>query len=123
MNADNPDERRHFSRVGFDVAATLQSGAQGLEVQVRDLSLNGALLELPARAALTAKARCWLHVPLSAEVEISMHLELVHLRDGLAGFHCLEIDIDSMSHLRRLVELNSGDPELLQRELAELGGP
>jgi len=32
------------------------------------------------------------------------------------------IDLDSISHLRRLVELNLGDEALLERELAALGG-
>ena len=38
----------------------------------------------------------------------------------LAGLHCLAIDIDSVTHLRRLVELNLGDPALLEREVSAL---
>jgi hypothetical protein len=34
--------------------------------------------------------------------------------------HCDNIDVDSVTHLRRLVALNSGDPKLLDRELAAL---
>nr|WP_301289302.1 PilZ domain-containing protein [Natronocella acetinitrilica] len=121
MTTRNQDDRRSFSRVMFESAGVLQSGHYPLEVQVQDLSLNGALLALPAHATLTDGARCRLDIPLSADVEISMQLELVHQNGNLAGFHCLEIDLDSMSHLRRLVELNTGDTELLQRELADLG--
>jgi len=36
------------------------------------------------------------------------------------GFACTHIDIDSAAHLRRLVELNLGNPELLARELSAL---
>jgi hypothetical protein len=39
----------------------------------------------------------------------------------LLGFVCQYIDLDSISHLRRLVELNLGDGSLLERELAALG--
>ena len=42
------------------------------------------------------------------------------LQDHL-GFVCRHIDLDSISHLRRLVELNLGDESLLERELAALG--
>ena len=43
-------------------------------------------------------------------------------QDGeLIGFVCRHIDVDSISHLRRLVELNLGDEALLERELAALG--
>jgi hypothetical protein len=33
---------------------------------------------------------------------------------------CDSIDLDSITHLRRLVELNAGDPRELDRELAIL---
>jgi hypothetical protein len=33
---------------------------------------------------------------------------------------CESIDLDSITHLRRLVELNAGDPALLERELTAL---
>jgi hypothetical protein len=36
------------------------------------------------------------------------------------GLRCDRLDVDSMSHLRRLVELNLGDPALLERDLQSL---
>jgi len=32
------------------------------------------------------------------------------------------VDIDSITHLRRLIELQLGDPALLDRDLAQLSG-
>jgi hypothetical protein len=46
---------------------------------------------------------------------------LTRTRDDLLGFVCRHIDLESISHLRRLVELNLGDESLLERELAALG--
>jgi hypothetical protein len=43
-----------------------------------------------------------------------------HTRGQNAGLLCLDIDIDSVTHLRRLVELNLGDSDLLERELSAL---
>jgi hypothetical protein len=37
------------------------------------------------------------------------------------GYRWEKIDLDSFSQLKRLVELNLGDPELLNRELSALG--
>jgi len=54
---------------------------------------------------------------------VQMEVRLAHSRDGLLGFECRAIDLDSLSHLRRLVELNLGDARLLDRELAALGRP
>lgn len=57
---------------------------------------------------------------LGLDVLIRMEISLAWARDGLLGFECQHIDLDSISHLRRLVELNLGDEELLERELALL---
>lgn len=45
---------------------------------------------------------------------------VVHCEDGHLGFRCDHIDLDSISHLKRLVELNLSDEALLERELSEL---
>jgi len=39
---------------------------------------------------------------------------------GKAGMICRSIDLDSITHLRRLIAMNTGDPTLLQRELQSL---
>jgi hypothetical protein len=41
-------------------------------------------------------------------------------RDGDIGLECLQLDIDSAGHLRRLIELNLAEESLLQRQLAQL---
>jgi hypothetical protein len=49
-----------------------------------------------------------------------MSVELVHKEKGRLGFKCKHIDIDSITHLRRLVELNLGNADMLERELSAL---
>jgi len=46
---------------------------------------------------------------------------VAHVEGGRVGLRRTHIDIESVTHLRRLVELNLGDPALLERELHELG--
>ena len=41
--------------------------------------------------------------------------------NGLWGLKWLQIDVGSLQHLRRLIELNTNDPTMLTRELSELG--
>ncbi len=113
-------ERRHFSRVELQRPATLTGLGIEAEVEVLDVSLKGVLIALPAPARLTPDADYRLCLPLSAETEIRMDLRPAHRSEDRAGFHCTRIVVDSMSHLRRLVELNLGDATLLRRELAEL---
>jgi hypothetical protein len=50
-----------------------------------------------------------------------MEVVLTRAQPQSLGFVCRHIDLDSISHLRRLVELNLGDEQLLERELAALG--
>ena len=115
------NEQRHFTRIPFDAEANIECGNRQWRSQLLDISLRGALLNRPAdwQGQLGDRCRLALHLADSA-VEIDMDAEVAHLEDDHIGFHCLHIDLDSVTHLRRLVELNLGDQALLERELAEL---
>ena len=122
--APRGDERRQHARIAFHTAARLVFGERHVEVAVLDISLKGALLRLPAdseSSGLTAGVDCQLEVPLDdTSGMIRMDARVAHLGGGLLGVVCQLIDIDSVTHLRRLVELNLGDPALLERELSAL---
>ncbi|MCY1558615.1 hypothetical protein D9M68_955670 [compost metagenome] len=62
-------------------------------------------------------------ISLGAGIEVQMEVELTRAEGDQLGFVCRHIDLDSISHLRRLVELNLGDEELLERDLTALGEP
>jgi hypothetical protein len=114
-------ERRKHSRVAFHAPATLIFSDRMLEVVVLDLSLKGALVRLLAGTTLADQAPCKLRVQLDEMLAgIVMETRVVHLEGRHAGLLCLSIDLDSVTHLRRLVELNLGDSALLDRELSEL---
>jgi len=49
-----------------------------------------------------------------------MTASVAHIDPTRIGFICEHIDLDSITHLKRLVELNLGDEELLHRELSSL---
>jgi len=115
------EERRQYSRISFASPAQLLLGKRALEVQVLDLSLKGALLHLPDAADLAMGEAADLDLPLDEMGNrIRMQTTVAHLEGRQAGLVCQIIDIDSVTHLRRLVELNLGNADLLQRELAVL---
>ncbi len=55
-----------------------------------------------------------------SEIEIKMETTICHIEANHIGLKCKHIDIDSISYLKRLIELNLADDELLHRELAML---
>lgn len=108
----------------------LQLCGHGLACEVRDLSLKGALLTCPAVNDVSRFAKrgeaCELRLILSGagDVVVSMSGDIAHVETGAGclhiGMRCREIDLDSITHLRRLVELNLGDASALDREMAAL---
>jgi hypothetical protein len=116
----NP-QRRIFSRIRFHSGARLLAGEQEGDCEVCDLSLKGALLRPAVTPGPVPGERCLLEIALDGSgTTIRMEGDVVHTENGCIGLACREIDLDSITHLRRLLELNLGTPELLQRELAAL---
>lgn len=60
---------------------------------------------------------------LSPEHNIEMNAKIIHLDNEIVGLVCQEMDIDSLTTLRRLLEFNLANPEEINRELAELIQP
>jgi len=114
-------ERRHFARVAFDAPADLITVDGKVSTSVLDLSLKGALVSLPPDHRLSPGVPCLLCVRLQGdEQRIVLGAEVAHLEASRAGLICRSIDIESITHLRRLIEINLGESDLLERELKAL---
>ncbi|ARN74405.1 PilZ domain-containing protein [Oceanicoccus sagamiensis] len=118
----NDIERRVFSRIAFTGEITLSQGDQEWIATLADLSLKGLLIVTPDNWNADTSQLIEATINLDEETSITMSLNWRHTRHGQSGFECEHIDIDSIIHLRRLVELNLGDEHLLERELTSLGG-
>lgn len=118
---DDKQNRRRFRRILFDAGCQLHQGDNSWSTQVADISLNGVLLEEPKDWDGDPNQPFEIVIPLDAqEAAIVMAVSLKHEEDGSLGFLCQYIDLESVSHLKRLVELNLGDDALLSRELSAL---
>lgn len=114
-------ERRKFSRVVYQASASLEAGEQHWPTQLLDLSLKGALVTTPTSWNGAAGDEYVLNFTLGeSNIELSMEVTLCHLQADHLGLKTTSIDIESATHLKRLVELNMGDDELLHRELEQL---
>lgn len=117
---DDHDERRRFHRIAFDAGTEISQGDQRWKVTLLDLSLQGLLVQRPEHWNIATGEPVQVRIYLGFDVNVYMEAELAWEREGLLGLACRHIDLDSISHLRRLVELNLGDESLLERELTLL---
>lgn len=123
MSNTTLDERRNFSRIPFIAIAHVhaEKGEMHLSCKVLDVSLNGLLIAKPDGWRGQIKDKYLIDLLLeNAQLVIKMSAAVAHIDDQSIGFICEHIDLDSISHLKRLVELNLGDEALLHRELASL---
>ena len=113
-------ERRQFQRLHFDAHAQLICAGQAHPVHPLDISLQGALVKAGAGLHWPKEAPCQLIITLGEGCHIAMASEVAHVQEAYIGLRCRSIDLDSITHLRRLLELQLGDPALLERDLSQL---
>jgi len=117
-NVHSP-ELRHFSRILFNAPATLSVEQINHPCEVLDLSLRGALIRISMTLPVGIQAVLALTLG-SDDTQIVMTGEVAHIEQDHIGLRCVQIDVDSITHLRRLLELNLADAALLERELSAL---
>lgn len=119
---DASEEKRRFTRVDFDATTTVSDNSGGhWHTQLLDISLKGVLVERPDAWQGEIKDEFKIEIQLNNDITIAMSVTVAHIEKTQVGFRCEHIDFDSISHLRRLMELNLGDAELINRELSMLG--
>lgn len=118
------DDQRRFQRIEFDAQVQLDVAGQSYPGILRDISLKGALVVLgdtgqpiqegsPGHLVIRLDGGA---VEMQMDVEVAYYHPLRHA----CGLNIHTMDVDSASHLRRLVEVNLGDENALQRELSNL---
>ena len=112
--------RRRFRRIAFDARTELSQGNHRWPVKLLDLSLKGLLVQRPTPWLGDRNQIFSVDIHLSEETEIRMDVQLTHEEHDQLGFVCRYFSLVSVSSLRRLIELNLGDPQELERELGAL---
>jgi hypothetical protein len=125
MHTTDTGGERRFSRIHFNAIAQLhfQGETETQHTHLLDISLKGVLLKTTSAARDLTGKTCRVVLVLGREERITMEGRVVHQEGQYVGIECRHIDLESMTSLRRLVELNMGDVDLLERELADLFKP
>jgi hypothetical protein len=125
-NLNTSGEKRRFSRVDFvDAVQVTSDDVEGnhhasWEAQCIDISMQGMLLEVPDNFPLEIGLPFEVELILSEDVVIEMPCTLVHIEGQQAGFRAEMMSLDSLTSLRRLLELNLADNLEVERELSAL---
>lgn len=120
MSESLQSERRRFTRIPFDAEAELRVGESSWMVTIEDISLKGVLLAHPAGFDAPLGIEMVVEAWLDSDVQLLLPVTLARIDKDFLGCACGVIDLDSITHLRRLVELNLEDSSLLDRELEHL---
>ncbi len=122
------NNKRRFQRIPFDAQVRLKLTNKSTESIItgllNDISLKGALIAVAdSMPALNVGQTGELTIiPDQGDIQMVLTVEVAYqLTDSLLyGFNVLSFDVDSASHLRRLIEVNLGDESSLKRELGNL---
>ena len=114
-------ESRRFERTDFKVRGFI--GVENSEVpfSIVNISLQGILISPDRDLVLERNTAYPLRISLPhSEISIVTQAELMHREGGQFGFRFNLVEADGMIHLRRLLELNSGSEDSMEKELAFL---
>lgn len=117
----NTTEHRHFTRFHIEGSTLIHYQNSEYQSELIDISLKGALFKSPDTIAMDLNSPCTVSITLiGSEIVIAMAGKVIHHDAGNTGIICEHIDLDSITHLKRLIELNLGDESLLERELLDM---
>jgi predicted component of type VI protein secretion system len=124
-DADSPaqDEalrQRHFTRISLNAPALLSTPEEEWETRLIDLSLTGALVELPEGWTGRTGSYYTLRVQLTNQSYFSTEV-VIRQADGDRLRMCFAgLDQHGRDVIRWLMEINIGDTSLLKHELSDL---
>jgi len=112
------DDRRLFSRIKFDTEISIAINKNTITGNLIDISLQGALIESSSDVSLSKDDKGILTISLgNSTIVLSINVTLAYQKDRDLGFRFAEMELDTVMHLRRLIELNVGDSEKVREEL------
>ena len=111
-------DKRHFSRIDFVTKALVSFNDKKCRVTIKNISLNGALFYYTRKLPFHLDDELRLTIVLtSSRIKLNFICKLIHHEKNNYGLKFKKVDIDTIIHLRRLLELNTGNPDKIIHEL------
>lgn len=110
---------RRFRRIPFEAGVTVDVGRNSWPGELIDVAIKGAMIGTDTPLPLLLGDNCSLCILLpGAPISLDFQAVLVHCEDSRYGFRFVSEDLENLTHLRKLIELNTGDPEATRNELS-----
>jgi hypothetical protein len=108
-------ERRRRGRVPVHLAVTIRLEGQEIPVESRNLSLKGLACSPDPR--LRKNGCCQVVIRLAPDLQAVIKGRVVRTGEAGAAIDFLGMDLESFTHLRKIVEYHSPAPETISQEL------
>ncbi|MCY0964758.1 PilZ domain-containing protein [Parathalassolituus penaei] len=112
--------QRRFTRVPFLRRARIETRGYQMDAQCLDISARGVLLVRPPEVDWALEQHIRITIVITERESILMDCSVAHIDDDVVGCACDSMDLESLTVLRRVLELNLPDSVSIHRELAEL---
>ncbi len=111
-------EKRRFTRFKMVEKCFLDCPECTSEVNLRDISLNGAMVESKDAIPLKTGDGVCLSFPLGhSDKYLQFNAKVVHVRGNVAGMQFVETDLGTLFDLHALLKANMLNAEQINREL------
>ena len=110
---------RRFRRVPFETKVSLTVDQDHWTGELLEVAMKGALVKTMVPMPIPTGTRCQLAISLpGTAITLDFDAELVHVEAQQYGFKFISEDLETLTHLRKLIELNTGDTETTRSELS-----
>ena len=110
---------RRFRRVPFAAEVSLTVDQDYWTGELLDVAMKGALVESMVPLPIPVGTECDLGITLpGTAISLDFAAKLVHVEGLSSGFKFISESLETLTHLRKLIELNTGDVETTRSELS-----
>lgn len=111
---------RRFRRIPFEAQVSLNIDQKVWAGELMDVAMKGALVSTIEPLPIAPDTPCSLCISLpGTPISLDFEVQLIHSEDNHYGFKFISENLETLTHLRKLIELNTGDAETTRSELSE----
>ena len=110
-------EKRKRTRVPINIDVSILLKGEEIKLQTFNISLTGVLCS--SHPLFKGDDRCKIIITLNKDTQISVDSKILRVEQQGTAISFISMDDESFFHLKKLVQYNIGDAELIDGELRQ----